>query len=55
MSTSDQDTPGTSPRPREPEPRDVYEPPQIIDYGTLSELTLSGVGPLTDSLLGAGS
>jgi hypothetical protein len=37
------------------EPVDAYEPPEIIDYGTLSELTLSGLAPETDSLLGAGS
>ena len=37
------------------EPLEAYERPEIIDYGTLSELTLSGMGPQTDSLLGAGS
>ena len=37
------------------EPVEAYERPEIIDYGTLSELTLSGMGPQTDSLLGAGS
>jgi hypothetical protein len=37
------------------EPVEAYERPEIIDYGTLSELTLSGLGPQTDSLLGAGS
>jgi hypothetical protein len=52
---SDHDETG-SVRPKAPEePSDVYERPEIIDYGTLSELTLSGLGPQTDSLLGAGS
>ena len=37
------------------EPIEEYERPEIVDYGTLSELTLSGLGPQTDSLLGAGS
>jgi len=37
------------------EPIEAYERPEIIDYGTLSELTLSGLGPQTDSLMGAGS
>jgi hypothetical protein len=37
------------------EPVEAYERPEIIDYGTLSDLTLSGMGPQTDSLLGAGS
>jgi hypothetical protein len=38
------------------EPVEEYQRPEIIDYGTLSELTLSGLGPQTDSLLGgAGS
>jgi hypothetical protein len=30
-----------------------YEAPEIVDYGTLAELTLSGSAPLTDSFMGA--
>lgn len=30
-----------------------YESPEIVDYGTLAELTLSGSAPLTDSFMGA--
>ena len=37
------------------EPVEAYERPEIIDYGTLSELTLGGMLPQTDSLMGAGS
>lgn len=32
---------------------DRYEVPEVIDYGTLSELTLSGMAPLTDSFMGS--
>lgn len=36
--------------PVDPEP---YEPPTITDYGSLTELTLSGTAPLSDSFGGA--
>jgi hypothetical protein len=32
---------------------DRYEVPEVIDYGTLQELTLSGSMPLTDSFNGS--
>ena len=43
--------------PAEPEEElvEAYERPQLVDYGTLAELTMSGLTPLTDSLLGGGS
>jgi hypothetical protein len=35
---------------------EMYERPEIIDYGTLTELTLSGNGgPMSDSLLSSAS
>lgn len=34
---------------------DVYERPEVVDLGTLTELTLGGGGVQTDSLIGAGS
>jgi hypothetical protein len=34
-------------------PASGYERPEIIDYGTLSELTLSGSAPLSDAFGGA--
>jgi len=46
---------GLAPSEAQERPADAYERPEIIDYGTLSELTLSGMGPQSDSLLGAGS
>ena len=52
--THDNETGAVSRRGSE-EPVEAYERPEVIDYGTLSELTLSGLGPQTDSLLGAGS
>jgi hypothetical protein len=39
-------------RDREP---DAYTRPEIIDYGTLTELTLGGAGPASDTLLSASS
>jgi hypothetical protein len=57
--TEDQNTPlSVRPGERPAMPRDtedVYERPEIIDYGTLTQLTLSGLGPQTDSLLSSGS
>ena len=32
-----------------------YEPPEVIDYGSLGELTLSGTAPLSDAFGGAAS
>jgi hypothetical protein len=42
---------------RKPDDRgpDAYERPEIIDYGTLTELTLGGAGPASDTLLSASS
>ena len=52
---SDDNNPATViPKP-EDDPIEPYERPQVVDYGTLSELTLSGLNPQTDSMLGAGS
>ena len=37
-------------------PSERYEQPEITDYGTLTELTLSGAQPLADiGLMGGGS
>jgi hypothetical protein len=55
MSISDDNDTGAVRRETPEEPVDVYERPEVIDYGTLAELTLSGLGPQTDSLIGAGS
>lgn len=44
----------TSDQPSSDQPSsDRYEVPEIVDYGTLSELTLSGQAPLTDSFMGS--
>lgn len=42
---------------RKPDGRgpDVYERPEVVDYGTLTELTLGGAGPTSDTLLSASS
>ena len=50
----DNETGAAPPNPQQ-EPDEQYERPEITDYGTLSELTLSGLAPLSDSLMGAGS
>lgn len=31
-----------------------YEPPELIDYGSLAELTLSGTAPLSEGFGGGG-
>jgi hypothetical protein len=34
-------------------PADVYERPEVVDYGSLQELTLSGSMPLSDTFGGS--
>jgi hypothetical protein len=55
MAMSHDNETGVAPDEAQQEPVEEYERPEIIDYGTLSELTLSGIAPLSDSLLGGGS
>ena len=55
MAMSHDNETGLAPSETQEQPVEAYERPEIIDYGALSELTLSGMGPQTDSLLGAGS
>jgi hypothetical protein len=55
MAISHDNKPITEPVEPEEEPVESYERPELVDYGTLAELTMSGLTPLTDSLLGGGS
>jgi hypothetical protein len=55
--TVNHDEPTTGDQARKPDgrERDAYARPEIVDYGTLTELTLGGAGPQSDTLLSASS
>ena len=50
MAMSHDNESGVAPVEGQEEPVEAYERPEIIDYGTLSELTMSGLSPQTDCL-----
>lgn len=52
--SEDSDTRSVESQPPD-DPEERYERPQVIDYGTLTELTLSGHAVMSDGLMTAGS